>query len=317
MYNEALKDRFAREFTTKLSIRQACAALFEATARYEESWGADICTRSAEELRPVLTDLLGMRTASKYLRLNILREYAQWCMAQNVPGACDGLLNANTDGLDKLRKQTVKNPLHLQRYLDAVFAPESEQTMDNTMRFYYWMAYSGVREADIFRLTAENMDFSTLTVRLDGKSYPLYPEALPCIKNCAELNSFAHIHPYQGVDRMVWRERVDGDLLIRGTRSVKSVDVVRSMVSRRAKQALDSGKTELKLSYGRVWLSGVFYRTYMAELAGDHPDFNSVAADVMADREYRLESGRNTIDAKRRVRAAEYAQDYRRWKMTL
>ena len=52
------------------------------------------------------------------------------------------------------------------------------------------------------------------------------------------------------------------------------------------------------------------------ELAGYGVDFTAAADEYMAGKEYKLDSGRNTRDAKKRRVINDYNEDYERWKLT-
>lgn len=317
MYNTELKEKFAKQYTVRTSIRDACLSVFNAFEPYETGWDADLCTKDRETLQPIVDDMLGLRVKSQQLRLTILQEYVKWCLRTGVQGACDGMLHVDSSSLEKMRRQTVKNPRHLQRYLDEICDPEIECTADNTLRVFYWLAYGGMKEEDIFRVTAKDVDLSEMLVRLDGEEYPIYREAIPAFKNCMSLKQFLYNHPNYGAGKVSYRDRADGNLLIRGIRATPSMLSMRTELSRRSKRRLDDGSTAMKLSYYRVWLSGIFYRMYEGELAGIKADFSKVAADSMEGKTYKLDSGRNTPLAKQRKLAAEYAADYERWKAAL
>ena len=317
MYNIEQKDRFVKQYTMRISIRDACFSVFNAFEPFETEWGADLCTRDAETLQPIVDEMIGLRAKSQQLRLTILQEYVKWCLKTGVQGACDGMLRVETVSLEKMKRQTVKNPKHLQRYLDEICDAESEQTADNTLRCYYWLAYSGMREEDIFSVKDSDVDFAEMLVHFNGKDYPIYREAIKALRNCATLSRFVYRHPNYGGDKTVYRDRADGRLLVRGIRAVPSVASMRVELSRRSKRCIESGRTSMQLSYYRVWLSGRFYRLYETELAGGTVDFTELAAEHMEGRTYKLESGRNTPMAKQRKLAAEYAIDYNRWKATL
>ncbi len=325
MYNTELKEKFITEYTEKESVKRACVTTFNAMAEYETVWGADLCTRSEKELEPIVAAMLGLRSKSMGLRMTILREYARWCLLRNVPGACDGMLHVEIDGLDKMRRQTVKNPRHLQAYLDSICDKESIETSDNTIRCFFWLAYAGMKEEDIILVTADDVDLSNMLVRFGGEEYPVYREAIPAIRNCMTLTQFRYEHPNYDPETTVYRNRAGGKALVRGIRAVPSVVSMRAMISRRSKECTtpDSEgnvKTEMHLSYYRVWLSGFFYRIYEGELAGvpnTQEVFLTVVKDMKKDKVYKLASGRNTQSAKHRKLASEYQKDYERWKMTL
>lgn len=92
MYNEATKTRFIREYTGSLNTASVAETVFNALEKYEQGWGADLCTKGCEELQPVIDEIVGLRSKSKWMTLTILKEYVKWCIAMKIPGACDGML---------------------------------------------------------------------------------------------------------------------------------------------------------------------------------------------------------------------------------
>lgn len=313
MYNEELKTKFVRGYTNSISTAEVCQTIFNAFEQYEVEWDADLCTRSAEELQPVVDNLVGFRARSKWMRLIILKDYVKWCIGMKVPGACDGMLKIETVGLEKVKHQTVASPLHLQRYLDSICEPESEETTDNIYRCFYWLAYGGVAEEDILSIKCSDVDLNSMVVRYNGTEVPIYREALPAFKNCVKLTQFVYKHP--NYDKLVYKDRADGDTLVRGIRSAPSIKAMRVELSRRSKAKMDEGKTDLKLSYFRVWISGLFYRMYERERAGMPVDFSAAAAQFMEGKTYKLDRGRNTPEAKKRQLTRDYLEDYERWKL--
>lgn len=313
MYNAELKEKFIREFAGSISAEKVYQATFEAVKPYEESWGADICTRTKEELEPVIEQLVGFRVRSKWQRVRILREYTNWCIATGVPGAREDMKAVDGMGLSKVRSQMVRNPKHLQFYLDQICEPESEQTTDNIYRCFYWMAYSGMEEDDILTVKCSEVNFETMTIQHNGREYDIYREALPAFKNCVNLTSFVYKHPNYPPDKRVIRMRAAGDTVIRGIRSLPTVRAMRTELSRRSMRSIEEGKTELKMSYYRVWLSGVFHRMKEREEIGLPVDFSSAAEEFMNGKTYKLDSGRNTVEAKKRAIEREFIQDYQRW----
>ena len=313
MYNEELKTKFVRGYTNSISTAEVCQTIFNAFEQYEVEWDADLCTRSAEELQPVVDNLVGFRARSKWMRLIILKDYVKWCIGMKVPGACDGMLKIETVGLEKVKHQTVASPLHLQRYLDSICEPESEETTDNIYRCFYWLAYGGVAEEDILSIKCSDVDLNNMVVRYNDTEVPIYREALPAFKNCVKLTQFVYKHP--NYDKLVYKDRADGDTLVRGIRSAPSIKAMRVELSRRSKAKMDEGKTDLKLSYFRVWISGLFYRMYERERAGIPVDFSAAAAQFMEGKTYKLDRGRNTPEAKRRQLTRDYLEDYERWKL--
>ena len=322
MYNEKTKLKFISEFSTSVSRRCVAELLFEATEPYEKRWGADICTRDKEEVQQVVDDVVGARAMSQKTRLSILRSYARWCIENNVDGAQDGILQINTVGVEKLKRQTVANPQHLQRYLDRICDDETAKTVSCTYRCFYWLAYSGVlNEKDALDIITSDVDFEDMMIRHGGQEYPIYREAITSFKMCVNLTTFVYKHPNYTGCKEVLRIRGDGNLLLRGFNETVSLYSMRVQMSRRASEhktknttCVDNGILGLKLSYYRVWLSGLFYRMYEAERAGMPVDFTAVAEQFMESKTYKLDSGRNTLAAKRKALARSYLIDYNNWK---
>lgn len=315
MYNEELKRKFLKEYTKSESTAQVCKVTFEAFEPYEVEWDADLCTRSAEILQPVVDELSGLRTRTKWTRLMVLKDYVKWCLAQGVEGACNGMLEINTTGLDKVILETVSSPRQLQKFLDEVCLPESEQATDNIYRCFYWLAFMGLPEEHILNVRVSDVDFETLTVRYANREFPMYRESLPAFKNCVTLTQFKFVHPNYGADKIIYNDRVDGDILIRGVRQIASSKTIRVELSRRNAKALAKNHTTKKLSYLRVWMSGLFYDMYERERAGEPVDFISAAREFTKGKRYKLESGRNSQESKVRRVARDYEEDYRRWKI--
>lgn len=312
MYNNELKTKFIGDYTQSINTANVAAAVFTAMEPFEEVWRADLCTKSTEELQPVIDKVTGLRFRSQWMSLTILREYVKWCMAMRVPGACDGMLHITAAGLDKVRRQMVSSPLHLQQYLDKVFSKEEDETVDNLYRCYYWMAYGGIHDDDVLLVKVSDVNFTEMCIQYGDTHAPIYREALPAFHNAVELKSFLYVH--QNPLYKTRRDRVPGDTLIRGYRRITQLKYLRSNMSHHAIDAVEQGKTDLQLSFSRVWMSGLFYRMYERERAGLPVDFTSVAASLMADKTYIIK-GRTKIEHRHRQRGRDYMEDYQRWKL--
>ena len=321
MYNAEIKTKFIEEFSASAERRHIAVLMFNAIEPYEIKWNADICTRSKEELQPVVSEIVGFRTSSRKLRLPILKEYIRWCIKNQIDGACDEIFLIEELSLDKLRRQMVANPQHLQRYLNCICDAESEETVDCIYRCFYWLAYGGMKEKDVLNVTAADVNLVDMVVKYNENEYPIYREAIPAFKNCVNLTRFRYKHPNYAPDKVVYKERTSGNILLRGIGESKSIKALRVEMSRRAKNSKFKSPSDecdksldLKLSFYRVQLSGLFYRTYEAERAGMPANFLAAAEQFMEEKNYKLDSGRNLIGAKQRQLARDYLKDYNRWK---
>jgi len=315
MYNAEQKKRFAMGFTDSEQMRAEALRIFNAFEKLEESHGADLCTLDLDTVRPVFDKLAGLRDKSKHRPLYVLQEYVKWCRSNGVAGVADSFFRITDIGVEKMKRQTVRSPRHLQSFFNAICDAESEETFDNVIRAYYWLAYAGMQENDIINVRVSDVDLPNMKIRYGGEEYPVYSDAIPSIRNCVELRAFCSRHP--NYTKVVLLDRVDGDHLLRGHRGVSSPATMRAELSKRRRIALDSGKTELDLSYYRIWISGVFYRAYENEQGGATVDFTDVTGARHRGLDYKLDSGRISQRIRRSELEREYRIDYERWKQTL
>lgn len=306
MYNEELKRRFIQQYTTKEGTILMCESLFKEIEPHEQAWGMDICNRTQEEVAAVFNKTSGIREKYRLIKLNALRDYISWCVENDVPGAneCSGMLVP--DNTDVLKNKTFRNPLHLQKFLDVVFDDEEKNTVDNTYRCYFWLAYGGALEDDIFYVRESDVDFENMVVKCGGTEIPIYRESIKAFRKSVELRQFVYDHGIY----VTTRERCPGDMLVRGLSDVKKTSI-RKSISRRIKNALESGEIPMSISYKGVWLSGIFYRAYEAEVAGMPQDFRDFIEYLS------IVSGKEFDGATIRRLRFDYLNDYNRWKETL
>jgi len=315
MYNEDKKIAFIESITSSESVRVNLINMFNAIEKYEEAWGSDIYTKTFDEIKPVLEQITGFRSSSSKLRIKALKDYSKWCTDRGFAGAVDGMADFESlSGLEKFKTHTLSSPMHLQSYLDACMTAVDANTVDNTLRCFYWLAYGGMAEQDIFKTTCGDVDFRTMSVRYFASEIPIYREAVSVFRYCVESEVFNYEHPTYTTKDYAVIPRIAGSLLVRGCKAQPDMYSFRSTLSRRSKKALDSGKTNLEMSYYRVWLSGVFYRMYELEQIGRDVDFRPIVTQYMEAKvpkeEFREEKTKKKILSLIR----DYKKDYTKWK---
>ena len=315
MYNTEQKSKFVKENITAVTMREYVLWFFNAFEPYEEQWGSDMCTRSSAEIEEVFKKMTGFRAKTKYRPLTTLKMYIKWCIQNNVPNTNSDLLNYDNDGIDKMRHTTVRNPRHLQLFLDALCEPEENQTIDNNLRTYCWLAYSGMKSEDVFEVRSSNVDFDKMQISFNGRFYPIYVEALPAIRNCVTLRSY--IYPHGNYTELSRQDRQPGDILLRGIKATQNPDTMRVLLANRKREAMKAGKTDLDLSYKKIWFSGIFYQMYQMEQGGAPVDFSGIIDFWRDGKPYKLDSGKNTQESRIRQVSGFYKEDYERWKQTL
>ncbi len=304
MYNAEQKTRFVKSYTEAAAVREEALKLFNALEPCEERLGRDLCAMEGEELRLAVGSQMGTKNRSRHTRLTILREYGRWCTENGIPGATDALQNLQDIGIERMRQTTLRNPRHLQSWLDIICAPESANTSDNTVRAFCWLCYAGLSQDDAITVRSSEVDFRTQTIRRGGREYPIYPESLPAMHNCVELERFK-------------RPRVPGDLLLRGIKGKPTVLSFRTDVGRKRPRLIGTPMEDMDISFNRIWLSGLFYRMYEEEQAGFPVDFLKAADAQLYDLPARASRSGPVPNKKRNELAREYKIDYERWKQTL
>ncbi len=310
MYNEALKQRFIQENAGSNKTQRNLVTLFNSVEKYEQDWDADCCTKTAEELQPMLNDVIGIRSNSQTVTLSFLRSYARWCIQNHIPGACAGLLEASVDNSGKLRLQMVQGPLQFQQYLNTIFAPEEDETIDLIYRCYLWCAFIGLEEEAVPELRTQDVDLNAMTVSYGEKVYYLFKEAVPAFQKVLELDSFDYSHKNYGTIR---RARNEGDMLLRGYKGETKIRTLRAAVTAAGAAAVKDSKTQRRLTYDKAKLSGLFYRIYERECNGAEPGFDRLASEWVSSKQVE-DADPNKYRIMRNKKKRELENDYANWK---
>lgn len=304
MYNEERKEKFIKIYAGSPKSEYYVRAIFKKFSFYEETvWGEDLCARSKSDLEPIINSQTGTRMESAERALIVLKEYVKWC-ARNGIDTSDGVFNVRVNVVESVKEQMVASPLHLQKKLDALFCPEDEKTMDCLYRAYIWMAYAGLADVEALEVEVKDVDLSDLIIRHNDKIYQLYKEAKKTFDQACNLNVFKYKHTNYEMEAI----RVGGKKLMRGIKSSgMKISTVRSVITKK------TANCGVKLSYKKIFYSGIFYRAYEKERAGESVSFSDHVSEVLAKNKYEINKNR-TINkiANQMVRALEV--DYDRWK---
>lgn len=280
MYNESQKRAFIEACNTKQSKSFVTNSerVFALTEPIELACGADISTRPVDDLQEFV-DHASRSAANRRVQIAILKKYLAWCVETGKEGAIDESDKLDLSGVTRMRGELVYGPSHLQRCLDECFAPEDELTIDNTYRAYCWLAFMGVKEADVPFIKKSDIDLSNLSLHYNRKLIGIYRESIAVFRNLVESDSFVYEHPHY----KTIRERVDSDNIMRGVKSECSIATIRGVIKKRSDKAIELGKSTTRLRYGRLYYSGLFYRKMDEELSIGEADFHDAARESVLD----------------------------------
>ena len=312
MYNEDLKRRFLQDYQESKSISNFGERVFNSLEPFESKCSCDFCAMTLDVAKESISGLFGVRAGSAFGKVSILRTYIQWCIDNNIPNVNAELLSLKREGHATVYSQTVKDPVDLQRFLDVSFDDERIQTSDCLVRVYLWLAFSGMEDDEAIEVTTDDINIKDMCVTYNGREYELYDESLNAIRACLRPTFNRY-----GRNNLTPRERVASKKLLRGIRSDANMSQIRNVLVRGNKAAFDNKKTEKRLSYFRVWLSGVFYRMYLWEQSGNVVDFTDVAESHMSHGESQnLYSFKKPEERRYKLRQLKrnFSIDYERWK---
>lgn len=268
MYNEEMKQRFIESEIKTESRKKIANECFTATQKYEEQLDADICTFSLDDLNLVLSQIIGVRRSSEATRMTVLKLYTKWCMSINYPNVSDAILHAVPDTTERFATQYVSGPQHLKSILNAAFGSDESDSVDCIYKGFFWLGFIGVPEDVVTNVSIYDVDLSNHVIAHNNgvttDEYPICNEAFPVIKKLAEMNSFEVIHPLYP-DKRSFRPRYNSTQLLRGLSKDKSLRDLKRLSFDKMKECEHPLLKKYRISYNRVYISGVFYRTWCAE----------------------------------------------------
>lgn len=288
MYNEELKRKFIESEIKTESRKNVAITCFETTQRYEEYFGADICTLGAEEVQSILSKIVGVRASGEVTRLSILRLYAKWCMSIQYPGACNSIEDVKPDTRERFASQSVSSPEHLKSILNAVFGSDDDISVDCVYKGFYWLGFIGVPEDISVKITVDDVDLQERIIRYDDGLYHnefcICDEAFPVITKLVKLDAFEVTHPLYP-DNKKYKPRFCSGQLLRGINSNKTIRDLRRISFDKFNASTSQLAKSHKITYSRVLLSGVFYRMMVSEKSTDvnndtQVDFSNYIRDL-------------------------------------
>lgn len=306
MYNEERKEAFIKSYTSSPRSAYYVRAIFKKFGTYEDNiWHEDVCLQPTEVIEPIINSKTGTRMESAERALIVLKDYVKWC-GRNSIKTSNGVFNVRVDVVEAVKNQMVSSPLQLRNKLDELFEDIENETIACLYKAYLWMAYAGLSDVEALEVTVDEIDLSELVIRHNNKIYQLYKESKRTFENACTLKEFKYSHDSYSND--IFKTRVPGNKVMRGFKSGgMKLSTLRSVITHKS---VDKG---MKISYKKIYYSGVFFRAYEKERAGIEVTFKDYVAEQIAENNYSTSRNR-TINkiANQLMRSLEV--DYDRWK---
>lgn len=266
MYNEERKLRYIADSKNKARLKY----IFITAEPFETKEGCDLCEFSNETIQLLVDSAFGIRKSTTDSAISIIRRYASWCK-ENGYQVSDAALNGEVDTFRKLRRKMLSSPAHLEKILNTVYHPVSNETTDCLYRCYLWMAFAGLPEEEVLEVTTDEIDFTMMTIEHGGKSYEIPREAIPAFRMACEAEQFLFIHP----DYTTYRKRLPGPYLMRGVRADRLS--LHNLQDVRYKHFTPAG---FEVDYQCARLSGLYYKTFEMERMGDPVNFDAFVVEM-------------------------------------
>ena len=310
MYSDKQKLAFIASKKYSDSMYKNVLFIFSITSIFEEKYHKDVSQMSEIELNETLNELSILKKRNSFVSIiTAIKEYIIWCR-DNDYQISYSIFNVKIEEIEKFKTKMVSSPKHLRRILDTHFDQPQKETIDVVYRTYLWLAYAGMWDRDAIRVCKTDIDFSLLRVCFNGQSYELYKEGMEDISKACDLERFFFDHPYYST----WKDRVEGNAILRGLSSVPTLSNMRAKVNIHLKN-----NEAQKITYNNIRLSGTFYRAYEMEKEGFEVDFSPVVDLEMNKREIRRKESFATSETytrevmKGRIKS-ELEKDYEKWK---
>lgn len=244
-------------------------SLFNTLSNCEDYFGKDICEISKEDILPFVRTAVGKSSSAISTNLSTLNKYYKYCLEHNFHGALPVYISySEVSSLRDLRWNMVSSPGMLEEVLNCIFPSVEEGEYSNVLRCLLWMLYSGVQIEEANEVRTGDVHLADMYFISNGGKYPIYSEARDVFDFCLNSNVIAVKMP-----KGKWyRERVDGDLLLRSFTILTPVKL-RNGVVKHVKSSRISGRCAVELTCQSVYKSGLFYRAYIR-------DNKSLAIDV-------------------------------------
>lgn len=319
MYNEVQKKEFIRAKSSGFapSTLRLIVLIFKKLSPLEEQWGGDVITQPAANIKTALDTVSGVRRKSSQLIFSFIKEYAKWAEQKGYPVNKE-LFDLEINNAEKIRQQMVPSPAGLldimkrrtvvydgKEYTVGFDSPEKETT-DVIYRTFLWLAFSGLKDTDAIHITVRNVSFKARIIVYREHIYHMYEESVRDFEKACTLERFLYEH----ANYTTFKDRAQGELILRGMRSERpDLSSIRPIITKK----LCVPSAQERFSYNKIYLSGVFYRTYLAECEGTPPDFRSVIQNRMQGKQY-TQSQTRTMNTITNRYVAELNDDYNEWK---
>jgi len=275
MFNPTQKEEFIKYVMEKSNTKDRergesnLINFFYRLSSIEEEFGKDFSMFNFDEIKIALSILCRRSVKYQITILSQLRQYLEWAiMTNNSLDTENRLIGFSTNDVDvsmSYGMSMVKNEEQLSEYLDITLRPMQDDTIDNMYRALFHMLFNGLDFQEAVDLKTNQIDLETKTIKLLDKNIDISEMCCKVINYLLQMDGYV-----VQLFRDGWRyvDKADTGHVLE--RTVDHRDNIEKAMEPAISNIFGRLKKELgyKISITRndIYLSGVFYRTYIKEL---------------------------------------------------
>ncbi len=194
--------------------------------------------------------------------------------------------------MEKETLQYVKGPQHMKKIIECTFGQDIYSATTKTpFAGFVWLIYIGLTIDEACALRGGDVDLSSGSISLKSGRYTIPQEAMEIFSILKTSTTL--IYKNANYQNDINRKRVDGNLLLRGVRGNPASNSFMIYARRKMRDAFLNGACETRTTLDKVYMSGVFWRAYCAELAGERSTSNFRVRDIVTGEESECAYNRN------------------------
>ena len=303
MFNSEQKQNY---IDSDKANKDALRRYFLRLAPKEKDYAKDIYEMTQAELIDTLKSLNIRREDTRGHLLSLLRGYVDWARFKGLPG-CQTIIHLlspeSISSDDIINNTMIKDPDHLQEILNDGLDYENYENRSKITSLLFKLLYQGLDLDQIRNLQKDDLDYATNMVKLaDGSLYEVDAHIAPLWEECAAItfiekrNGRADTAKSSKSVEFIKYDLADNNYLIRTIAGDKgdtnmpcSLNQLRKMISRVF--MANEAKT---IPARNINYSGIFYKLYMHEKAGNEITPQLIAEKFFVKYETRTELLANT-----------------------
>lgn len=279
MYNPAQKQQYISDNLSQGSVGVArdCRDLFNTISQYENELDKDLSEMNVNETKIIMNSLQMLSSSTIVTTITKLRSYVQWCIDTKLMDGENPFDHININDIDvstSIKGKLLSSPKHLQSILEGAFPADSNVEFKEQSQLMAWFIFLGLSPDCIRALKKSDILYSEkCVIDENGEHVPITDEMLTLAKYCSEQVT---------LDRRdsITTKRVyplnDNEYLFRTTvngRSDPNAPVGQMLLISRIRSIsmnyAENTGIKFSLSINRIYHSGVFFKLYKLEEAGN------------------------------------------------